>query len=216
MRQGSVGIAPEGYPFIVLCALSSLIFALVGWWFLAIPLLAGTWFAGHFFRDPERVVPTGAGLAVSPADGKIIRIQAMPDPFTGESRMCVSIFMNVLNVHVNRSPVAGRISAIAYHPGKFFNASWDKASRDNERCAYRVESEDGSFSMVQIAGLIARRIVCRVAEGETLGRGERFGLIRFGSRVDVYLPETYVPSVAIGQVVFAGQTVLAGRNIQEK
>ena len=216
MRQGTVGIAPEGYPFIVLCAFSSLIFALVGCWVMAVLLLAVTWFAGHFFRDPERVVPTGAGLAVSPADGKIIKIQSMPDPFTGTPRMCISIFMNVFNVHVNRAPVAGRVAAIAYHPGKFLNASWDKASHDNERCAYQVESKDGSFTMVQIAGLIARRIVCRVNEGETLGRGERFGMIRFGSRVDLYLPENYTPAVSIGQAVFAGQTVLAEQHTQEQ
>ena len=216
MRQGSICIAPEGYPFIVLSAFSSLIFALVGCWVMAVLLLAVTWFAGHFFRDPERVVPTGVGLAVSPADGKVIKIQSMPDPFTGDPRMCVSIFMNVFNVHVNRSPVAGRIAAIAYHPGKFLNASWDKASHDNERCAYQVEAEDGSFTMVQIAGLIARRIVCRVEEGETLRRGERFGMIRFGSRVDLYLPEGYAPIVNIGQTVFAGQTVLAERSPQEQ
>ena len=216
MRRGSVGIAPEGYPFIVLCAFSSLIFAVVGCWIMAVVLLAGTWFAGHFFRDPERVVPTGAGLSVSPADGKVIKIQPMPDPFTGEPRTCISIFMNVFNVHVNRSPVAGRITAIAYHPGKFLNASWDKASHDNERCAYAVEGEDGSFTMVQIAGLIARRIVCRVKEGETLDRGERFGMIRFGSRVDLYLPDEYIPAVCIGQAVFAGQTVLAERGPREQ
>ncbi|MCC8194306.1 MAG: phosphatidylserine decarboxylase family protein [Deltaproteobacteria bacterium] len=216
MRQGRIGIAPEGYPFIILCAFSTLIFAVIGCWPVAVVLLAGTWFAGHFFRDPERVVPSGPGLAVSPADGKVIKIQPEPDPFTGKPRTCVSIFMNVCNVHVNRMPVTGKIAAIAYHPGKFFNASWDKASRDNERCAYAVEGKDGSFTMVQVAGLVARRIVCRVGEGEKLDRGERCGMIRFGSRVDLYLPDDYVPTVGIGRTVFAGQTVLAERNAREK
>ena len=212
MRKGSVGIAPEGYPFILLCGFSALIFALAGCRILGAVFLGATWFAGHFFRDPERVTPTAPGLAVSPADGKVVRIQAMPDPFTGEMRQCICIFMNIFDVHVNRSPVAGRITAIAYHPGKFFNAALDKASADNERCAYAVAGEEGSFSMVQIAGLIARRIVCRVREGENLERGERFGLIRFGSRVDLYLPADYAPAVTVGQVVAAGQTVVARRN----
>lgn len=215
MRQGKIGIAPEGCPFLVLCAFSTLIFAIIGCWPVAVILLAFTWFAGHFFRDPERVVPTAAGLAVSPADGKIVKIQPMPDPFTGMPRTCISVFMNVFNVHVNRTPVAGKITAIAYHPGKFLNAAWDKASHDNERCAYAIEGEDGAFAMVQIAGLVARRIVCRVEEGEELKRGERFGMIRFGSRVDLYLPEGYIPRVAAGERVLAGQTVLAGRNTAE-
>lgn len=212
-RSGCVGIAPEGYPFIVLCGFSALVFAIVGCWPLAVIFLAGTWFAGHFFRDPERVVPTEAELAVSPADGKIVKIQGAPDPFTGDLRTCVSIFMNVCDVHVNRSPISGKILAIAYHPGKFLNAARDKASADNERCAYIVEGNQGRFTMVQIAGLIARRIVCRVREGEELERGERFGLIRFGSRVDLYLPDDYSPIVSVGQKVFAGQSVVAKRNV---
>ncbi len=212
MRQPSIGIAPEGLPFIFLCAFTAVVFALIKCWPVAVIFLVLTWFAGHFFRDPERVTPTGAGLAVSPADGTIVKMQPMPDPFSGESRMCVSIFMNVFSVHVNRSPVAGTVKSIAYHPGVFVNAALDKASTDNERCAYSIEDGEGrSFSMVQIAGLIARRIVCRVDEGDALGRGERFGLIRFGSRVDLYLPDDYAVDVKIGDAVFAGQTVLARR-----
>ena len=214
MRQPSIGIAPEGYPFILLCALSALIFAIVGCWPLAVVMLAATWFSGHFFRDPERVTPTAPGLVVSPADGRVIKVQPMPDPFTGELRPCVSIFMNVLNVHVNRSPVAGTVRKIAYHPGSFVNAAWDKASTDNERCAYDLESGKDSFSMVQIAGLIARRIVCRTEEGDTLGRGERFGLIRFGSRVDLYLPEDYLWNVRVGDRVVAGESILARREAE--
>jgi phosphatidylserine decarboxylase len=209
MRHGSISIAPEGYPFIFLCAFSAVIFGMIVCWPLAFIFWALTWFSCHFFRDPERVVPTDANVAVSPADGKVIKIRPTEDPLTGESRTCISIFMNVCNVHVNRSPVAGNITAIKYYPGKFFNAAWDKASTDNERCAYRVAGKDGDFTMVQIAGLIARRIVCRVEEGDKLNRGERFGLIRFGSRVDLYLPENYTPAVSIGDHVCAGQTVVA-------
>ena len=211
MRQGSIGIAPEGYPFIILCAFTSLIFAALGCWVMALAFTGATWFSGHFFRDPERVVPTAAGFAVSPADGKVVKAEKMPDPFSGEMKFCVCIFMNVLNVHVNRSPIEGKIKAIAYHPGKYFNAAQDKASTDNERCAYAIESKEGSFSVVQVAGLIARRIVCRVREGEKLERGERFGLIRFGSRVDVYLPEEYEAEVRVGEIVMAGQSVIAKR-----
>ncbi len=145
----------------------------------------------NFFRDPERVVPYEDDVAVSPADGRIIRIERRIDPVTGESRQCVCVFMNVFNVHVNRAPVTGTISAIKYHPGKFFNASLDKASTDNERCEYQVTDANGdTWTFVQIAGLVARRIVCRVERGDELTRGERFGMIRFGSRVDLYLPDS--------------------------
>ena len=212
MRTPSPGITPEGGPVIGLCVLASLVFAILGWAAPALIFLLLTLFSCHFFRDPERVVPAGPDMAVSPADGKIIKIAMMPDPFTNESRQCICVFMNVFNVHVNRSPVAGRVAAIAYHPGKYINAAFDKASSDNERCAYALEDAAGdSWTMVQIAGLIARRIVCRVDPGDNLGRGERFGMIKFGSRVDLYLPEGYSPAVSIGQKVLAGQTILAAR-----
>ncbi|CAK7033699.1 MAG: Phosphatidylserine decarboxylase proenzyme [Desulfovibrio sp.] len=211
MKKASIGLAIEGLPFIFLSSFSALIFSLIGCWPLAVTLLVITWISSHFFRDPERVTPTQEGLAVSPADGKVVKIQKEPDPFTGQSRVCVSVFMNLFNVHVNRMPVAAKITAIAYYPGKFFNASLDKASKHNERCAYSIESSDGNFVMVQIAGLVAQRIVCRVDETDELKRGERFGMIKFGSRVDLYLPDNYHPSVSIGQKVFAGQTVVARR-----
>lgn len=210
MRKPSIAITPEGAPAIGLCALCSLVFAVLGCSALTVVFLVLTLFCCNFFRDPERVVPQGVGLAVSPADGKIVRITSMPDPFTGKPRLCICVFMNVFNVHVNRSPVKGRITDIAYHAGKFFNASLDKASYDNERCAYQIEDADGGvWSMVQIAGLVARRIVCRVDIGDELGRGERFGMIKFGSRVDLYLPDGYEPKVSVGCRVLAGQTVLA-------
>ena len=210
MRKANSGITPEGIPSIGLTALAALVFGLLHIWPLAVLFLTLAAFSLHFFRDPERVVPKGPGLAISPADGRIIRIEKRPDPFSGEERTCISIFMNVFSVHVNRSPVAATVKALAYHPGLFLNAAFDKASRDNERCAYSLEDQDGAlWSVVQIAGLIARRIVCRVEEGDVLGRGERFGMIKFGSRLDMYLPEGYVPVVHIGDAAFAGQTTLA-------
>ncbi|WP_035067153.1 phosphatidylserine decarboxylase family protein [Nitratidesulfovibrio termitidis] len=213
MRKASIGITPEGVPAIGLCALVTLSLAMLGCATGSFVFMLLTWFCCHFFRDPERVVPTAPGLAVSPADGKVVRVQTMPDPFTGQPRTAVCIFMNVFSVHVNRAPVAGAVTGIAYHPGKFLNAAWDKASTDNERCAYQMTDDGGSaWTFVQIAGLIARRIVCRTDEGDTLDRGERFGMIRFGSRVDLYLPDDYSPSVNVGEQVFAGQTIVARRN----
>lgn len=210
MKKESISIAKDGYPIIGLFAVSALVFACFKCPFGAIIFLALLWFSVFFFRDPERVVPGAGGLAVSPADGKIIRIQKREDPLDGKEKTCVSIFMNIFSVHVNRSPVAGTLQKIAYFPGKFVNASFDKASTDNERCVYQVVDEDGLYwEFVQISGLIARRIVCRADEGDVLSRGERFGMIRFGSRVDVYLPDEYESAVKIGEQVFAGQSVLA-------
>ncbi len=210
MRKVTTGLAPEGWPCLGLLTLITLTFALLDWDVLAFAALILTAFALHFFRDPERAVPTAEGVAVSPADGKIIRIAEREDPFCHEPRVCVSIFMNVFNVHVNRSPVAGTVADQAYEPGAFFNAAWDKASRDNERCAWSVRDAQGeNWSFVQIAGLVARRISPRAEPGDVLARGERFGMIRFGSRVDLYLPQGYSPAVGIGEHVFAGQTVIA-------
>lgn len=210
MRKPSPGITPEGLPSIGLSAFAAFIFALLDCPFLAIVFLLLLFFCCNFFRDPERVVPNAEGLAVSPADGKVIKIGTMPDPFTGEERQCICVFMNVFNVHVNRSPIKSEIKGITYHPGLFINASFDKASKDNERCSYSLQDGDGYlWSMVQIAGLVARRIVCRVDVGDTLERGERFGMIKFGSRVDIYLPSEYTPAVFTGEKVLAGQTVLA-------
>lgn len=210
MRKGNIGVAPEGLPFLFLLALTTLAFAALRFWPLALVFLVLTWFSGHFFRDPERVVPSEDDVAVSPADGRVIRVEPKADPITGEVRPCISIFMNVFNVHVNRSPVSGRVEAIRYFPGKFFNAALDKASTDNERCAYLVRDDGGrAWVMVQVAGLIARRIVCRVEEGDALARGERYGMIRFGSRVDLYLPPDYSAVVTNGDVVAAGESILA-------
>lgn len=210
MKNESISIAKEGYPIIGLFAASALVFACFKCPFGAILFLVFLWFSVFFFRDPERVVPSAKNIAVSPADGRIVRIQKREDPVSGEEKTCISVFMNVFSVHVNRSPVAGKIQKIVYHEGKFLNASFDKASTHNERCDYQMIDEDGlSWEFVQISGLVARRIVCRADEGDELKRGERFGMIRFGSRVDVYIPEQYESAVKIGEQVFAGQSVLA-------
>ncbi|PLL11055.1 phosphatidylserine decarboxylase family protein [Tabrizicola sp. TH137] len=168
----------------------------------------------YFFRDPKRAVPTNAGLMVSPADGVVSLIErAVPPPELGmgpDALMRVSVFMSVFNCHVNRAPIAGRVSEIAYRPGKFLNASLDKASVDNERNSIRIDMADGrSIAVVQIAGLVARRILCFAVKGQELRTGERFGLIRFGSRLDIYLPDGVEPQVALGQTCIAGETIIA-------
>jgi phosphatidylserine decarboxylase len=210
MHKPSIGLSLEGLPFVFFTAVATLTFALLDCWFMATVLLVVLFLVLNFFRDPERVVPQEPGVAVSPADGKVIKVETMPDPLTGEDRTAICVFMNVFNVHVNRMPVAGRIARIAYFGGKFVNASFDKASTDNERNSLLIEDGDGkTWTMVQIAGLIARRIICWGEEGDTLGRGQRFGLIKFGSRVDLYIPTDYESTVRSGEKVFAGQTVLA-------
>lgn len=168
----------------------------------------------YFFRDPKRVTPTREGLIISPADGVVSLIEhAVPPPELGmpdAPLTRVSVFMNVFNCHVNRAPIGGKVLNVAYRPGKFLNASLDKASEDNERNSLCLEMADGrQIAVVQIAGLVARRIVCFTQDGADLQTGERFGLIRFGSRVDVYLPDGVAPLVAIGQGMIAGETVLA-------
>lgn len=213
MRPASCGIAPEGWPFIGLTVFTSLLLSIAGCWPGAILGWLVTLFCLYFFRDPERVIPQAQGLAVSPADGRVIRIEPRPDPFSGKERPCISIFMNLFSVHVNRAPVASTVAEVRYWPGKFFNASLDKASTDNERCGWRLADEDGRlWAMTQIAGLVARRIVCRAEPGDVLTRGERVGMIRFGSRVDLYLPEGYVPAVHVGDKVFAGESPIANRS----
>jgi phosphatidylserine decarboxylase len=205
-------IHPEGYPFIGGFALVSLVlfwaWSPLGW----IATLLTIWCA-LFFRDPLRVTPVRDGIVVAPADGRVSMIGRVLPPAElglGDRPLPrVSIFMSVFNCHVNRSPVTGRIDRIAYRPGKFINAELDKASEDNERNSLVISTTNGRIGVTQIAGLVARRIVCFVREGQTIGVGERFGLIRFGSRLDVYLPEGTVPLVAEGQTAIAGETILA-------
>jgi phosphatidylserine decarboxylase len=205
-------IHPEGYPFIGGFALASLvlfwIWTPLGW----IGTVLTVWCA-LFFRDPVRVTPAREGLVVAPADGRISMIsQALPPAELGlgdRPLPRISIFMSVFNCHVNRAPISGRIDRIAYRPGTFINAELDKASEDNERNSLVISSALGRIGVIQIAGLVARRIVSFVREGQTIGIGERFGLIRFGSRLDVFLPEGTNPLVSEGQTAIAGETILA-------
>ena len=204
---------PEGYRFVAIFLAITLVFFWI-WDPLGLLGLGATIWCYYFFRDPQRSVPQGATLILSPADGVVSLIEpAVPPAELGmgpEALTRVSVFMNVFNCHVNRAPIAGRVLAIAYRPGKFFNASLDKASADNERNSVCLEMADGrKLAVVQIAGLVARRILCFTKEGQTLLAGERFGLIRFGSRLDVYLPDGVAPMVALGQTMCAGETVIA-------
>lgn len=202
----------EGWPFIgIALAVNLLLLLLAGWG--GIVLLPITLWVIAFFRDPDRTPPAGKGI-ICPADGKLLPIvNAEPPSELGMepgARIRLSIFMNVFDVHVNRIPANGTITALAYRPGKFINASFDKASVDNERMAIRLRLENAKeIAFVQIAGLIARRIKCYLKDGDAVRRGERFGIIRFGSRVDVYLPAEAKVRVNPGQRVWAGQTVLA-------
>jgi phosphatidylserine decarboxylase len=212
IRSQLVPVHREGYPFVGTFAAASLLLFLVwsplGW----IGTVLTIWCA-LFFRDPVRVTPVREGIVVAPADGRISGIiNAPPPPELGlpdRPMPRVSIFMSVFNCHVNRSPVTGRIEEIAYHPGAFVNADLDKASEENERNSFRIATPTARIAVVQIAGLVARRIVCFVHKGETVGAGERIGMIRFGSRVDVYLPEGVRPLVAEGQSAIAGETIIA-------
>lgn len=215
-----VPVNREGYKFIAIFAAITFVLFLfndaLGW--LGVVL---TLWCAYFFRDPERVTPLREGLVISPADGVVCAIEEVTPPaetgLSEETSIRISIFMNVFNVHVNRACVAGTVEKITYIPGKFLNADLDKASLDNERQAVKLKMADETeIAMVQIAGLVARRIVSFIKEGDRLGVGERFGLIRFGSRVDVYLPKGKKPHVAIGQTMIAGETVLADLKSREK
>ncbi len=208
-----IRVRPEGTVFIVIFAVATLVFFAIaqplGW----IGLILTVWCV-WFFRDPDRVTPVESGLVISPADGVVLPIVEVAPPcelgMDEQPRKRVSIFMNVFDCHVNRSPVRGTVAGFAYRPGKFFNASLDKASEENERRAMRLRMEDGTeIAVVQIAGLVARRIVCWAYEGQTLDAGERYGMIRFGSRVDIYLPQDTRILVAPGQRSVAGETVIA-------
>ncbi len=214
-----VPIHREGYRFVAAFAVGTLIlfyvFVPFGWMGLILTL----WCA-YFFRDPDRVSPVREGLVLSPADGIVQMIEPAVPPaelkLGDTARLRISIFMNVFDVHVNRSPVDGTVESTNYRPGKFFNAALDKASEDNERQALAIRLADGrQIAVVQIAGLIARRIVCAVDKGDRVHAGARFGMIRFGSRVDVYLDADMSPMVVAGQRTIAGETVIGDAKSQE-
>ncbi|MFH0798957.1 MAG: phosphatidylserine decarboxylase family protein [Pseudomonadota bacterium] len=203
-------IAREGYPFIAIAIAAVLLLRATGCFAAWIFMLGVAGFVAFFFRNPERVPPDEAGLVIAPADGRILSVtEGVVAPCTGRESTKVSIFMSVLNVHINRFPVAAKVKRVAYSAGRFLVASLDKASEANERNALVLEDESGrELVMVQIAGLVARRIVCYVREGDFRARGERFGLIRFGSRVDIYLPPGAKIGVRPGDRVKSGESVI--------
>ena len=202
-------IAREGWPFLVI----SLVLAVAATvWCAAwsIPLWIIFVFVLQFFRDPARAIPQEAGAVLSPCDGRVIKVERAQDPYGEREAILVSVFMNVFNVHSNRSPLDGKVEKIQYFPGKFVNADLDKASTENERNAVVLKTNEGHVvTFVQVAGLIARRILCYIKVGDILTRGQRYGFIRFGSRVDVYLPLTATVKVSIGDKVSATTTILA-------
>ncbi len=203
-------IAREGWPFIAAVVAAALAVGwFAGWWWSG-PFWLAVLFVVQFFRDPPRKIPGDQRTVVSPADGRIVAVEKAEDPYLKRPATKVSVFMNVFNVHSNRSPVDGEVKQSWYHPGAFVNAALDKASVENERSALWLKSDSGAdVTCVQIAGLIARRILCYARAGDRLHRGDRFGFIRFGSRVDVYLPGEARVKVALGQKVHAASTVLA-------
>jgi phosphatidylserine decarboxylase len=203
-------VAREGWLFLGIAFVISFLTLFLAGWAWSLPFWLATLFVLQFFRDPARDVPDEPRAVVSPADGRIVMVGRAQDPYLKREALKISVFMNVFNVHSNRAPVDGVVKERWYHPGAFVNAALDKASLENERNALWLRTAEGAdVTCVQIAGLIARRILCYVDAGAGLVRGQRFGFIRFGSRVDVYLPLDAEPKAAIGDKVYAAQTVLA-------
>ena len=202
-------IAKEGWLYLVVIGALVFIVHRIGGLFWSWPLWLFFVFTLQFFRDPQRIVPLGKDLVISPADGRIVVVEKAHDPYANREALKISVFMNVFNVHSNRCAVSGLIKQVTYFPGKFFNASIDKASTENERNAVVIDANGKIVTLVQIAGLVARRILCYIHVNDRVKRGERYGFIRFGSRVDVYLPLEAEPLVSVGEKVFATNTALA-------
>ena len=202
-----IPVAPEGWPFILLPAAAACILAMIGWWPVWVVLGLIALASLGFFRDPERTPPVGPGLVLAPADGRVMRIDEVEDPWVGRA-VRASIFLSPLDVHVNRSPVAGLVDSVRYEAGRFMAAYRDEASELNERCTIALEGDATRIGVKQIAGVLARRIVCRVRAGDKLAAGERFGLIRFGSRTDLVVPRSAEMRVKIGDRVRGGETVM--------
>ena len=202
-------IAKEGWPYLALVGAVTLLVHYLGGITWSWPLWIIFIFVLQFFRDPQRIAALGRDLVLSPADGRIVVVEKANDPYAGREALKMSVFMNVFNVHSNRSAVSGLVKEIQYFPGKFVNADLDKASTENERNAVVIDANGQIVTLVQVAGLIARRILCYIHVGDRLKAGERYGFIRFGSRVDVYLPITAEPLVSVGDKVFATNTALA-------
>jgi len=211
MKQQHIPLAREGYPFIALTGFITFILALTGPVALAFAGLIITLFVTYFFRDPSRIIPDDPEAVLSPADGRVILIKEINDErFLKERALKISIFMNVFNVHVNRIPLTGTVENISFKPGRFYSADKDKAALHNEYCAVALTTLAGiRYCVVQVAGLIARRIVCRAEKGDTIKAGERYGLIRFGSRLDLYLPPGARTNIQLRDKVRAGETILA-------
>jgi phosphatidylserine decarboxylase len=210
MKNYGMPVAAEGWPFILpLAVITALLFAL-GWKQTGIVVLVLTLFVLFFFRDPERTVPEGRGMVVSPADGRVIMIKDLFEPtYLKQDVKQISIFLSVFNVHVNRSPIEGTVELVRYNPGKFHVASVDKASLDNEQTAMVIADGRNRILVKQIAGLIARRIVCYAKAGDTIKRGDRYGLIRFGSRVDIFIPKNADIKVRLGDRIKGARDVIA-------
>ena len=203
-------IAREGWPFVAIALVAMVVLAWVGGTIGGLVGLALLAFVVQFFRDPPREIPSKAGIVLSPADGRIVSVGKARDPWLERDALKISVFMNVFNVHSNRSPVDAEVVNAWYRPGAFVNADLDKASEENERNALHLRTPDGrDVTCVQVAGLIARRILCYVKPGDRLVRGQRYGFIRFGSRVDVYVPAEAAPVAAVGDVVYAAESILA-------
>jgi len=203
-------IAREGWPFLALAVVVAVALSVLGWWVVAFLAWVVALFILQFFRDPARTVPDAPKAVLSPADGRVVKVEQARDPYLKRDALKISVFMNVFNVHSNRSPVDGTVANRWYHAGSFLNAALDKASLENERNALHLRTVSGQdVTCVQIAGLIARRILCYVDSGAALRRGERYGFIRFGSRVDVYLDPAAKPRVAVGDIVLATESILA-------
>ena len=203
-------LAREGWPFIIISVFITLLIWFLSNFWLALPFILISAFIIQFFRDPKREIPNDPNVVLAPADGKVICIEKAHDEYQNIEALKISIFMNVFNVHSNRSPVDGEVISLRYNPGKFVNADFDKASTENERNGIVIKLANGTnITVVQVAGLIARRILCYTGVGKVISRGERYGFIRFGSRVDVYLPLDARPLVTIGQKVSASDTIIA-------
>ena len=210
MKTPRVPIALEGYPFILFCAFATLVAGLLECVIAGIAGVLLTGFVTWFFRDPDRVIPERPDAIISPADGKVILAEEIfDDRFTRQDVWKVSIFMNVFNVHVNRFPFTGTVESITLKPGRFYSADSERGALQNEYCAMTVTTGEGfSYGVAQVAGLIARRIICWAEKGDKITAGERYGLIRFGSRVDLYLPKNIILSVKPGDKVKAGESIL--------
>ncbi|MFQ5898112.1 MAG: phosphatidylserine decarboxylase family protein [Candidatus Methylomirabilia bacterium] len=202
-----IPVAPEGWPFILAPAGGALALWLVGWWVAAAVFAAAALASAGFFRDPERTLPALPGVIVAPADGRVMELREIADPFVGEG-VRLSIFLSPLDVHINRAPIGGLVLRVERQPGRFLAAYRPEASEANERCTLHLQGDVGPVSVRQIAGTVARRIVCRVRAGDKLEQGQRFGLIRFGSRVDMVMPRTAQARVRVGDRVRGGETVI--------